>query len=465
MLQSTTGKRDGEQILVRNDAGGGEVHQWVFSSRQWEKIGDIVQQGEGDASEKQFYDGQMWDVLLPVETDRGALQLAFNKGENPYEIASRFMMMNKVNLSFREEIVRFIIKHGGAGKADRGGAPPVPPSLCASSAPGRVSSVPSTTPPPPSTGALLVGGTMTSSMSRTGFQKFMNRIRSDNEGRAEKGGAARLTIAEVELVKDLVAAMIFGGLLRGEEVSAGSICFRNTVSVICRVLREVSPADASPLIDIFRFCTIQDTVLTCLLESGPGMELTRCVMGRIQDDAWYAAAGAEEKRAIHVSILLRALANATGSPGRTAAALKSKALREQVWNYVSNITPAAAAADPRIAGSLGSLVCNVARGMYEGQYVDGAKQVVGGVGVILDCFLGAESPAPPALVEAAASAVAAVGTLVLSCMSRRLLVVIREAALPEKIQAVAAVADVETAPSLAVCVGEWQTVYRSVPGE
>uniref|UniRef100_A0A7S2Z8E4 PFU domain-containing protein n=1 Tax=Chloropicon laureae TaxID=464258 RepID=A0A7S2Z8E4_9CHLO len=78
-----------------------------------------------------MFDGQHYDYVFDVDVQDGVppLKLPYNRGENPYEAADRFLLAHTLPASYREQVVQFIIQNtGGAGQAAAAAAAAAPSS-------------------------------------------------------------------------------------------------------------------------------------------------------------------------------------------------------------------------------------------------------------------------------------------------------------------------------------------------
>jgi PFU (PLAA family ubiquitin binding) len=76
----------------------------------------------------QWFDGHEWDFVFDVDVSDNAppLKMPMNRGEDPYDVADRFMAKHMLPASYREQIVRFILENSqgltaGAPLADAPG--------------------------------------------------------------------------------------------------------------------------------------------------------------------------------------------------------------------------------------------------------------------------------------------------------------------------------------------------------
>ncbi|RLV94568.1 Protein DOA1 [Spathaspora sp. JA1] len=116
---SKPGKNEGSVIMVKNDQGVIEAHQW--SGGVWNKIGDVVGSA---AQEKKEYNGVKYDYVFDVDIKEGepALKLPYNANENPYIVAEKFLADNDLPSSYTEEVVRFIEQNTKGFKLEEAGS-------------------------------------------------------------------------------------------------------------------------------------------------------------------------------------------------------------------------------------------------------------------------------------------------------------------------------------------------------
>lgn len=68
---------------------------------------------ECDCVAPQWFDGHEWDFVFDVDVSDSMppLKLPMNRGENPYDVADRFMEKHGMPQSYREQIVGFILQN------------------------------------------------------------------------------------------------------------------------------------------------------------------------------------------------------------------------------------------------------------------------------------------------------------------------------------------------------------------
>lgn len=108
---SVNGKKDGENKMVRTSTGA-EVHMWSAAEAKWTKVGDIVDNPDGGAGSMGGgeVNGKKYDFVFEVELGAGGSKenLGYNRGENPYLAAQRFIDENELNQDFLDQIANFV---------------------------------------------------------------------------------------------------------------------------------------------------------------------------------------------------------------------------------------------------------------------------------------------------------------------------------------------------------------------
>lgn len=108
---SKPGIKDGENKMVRTAKGSAEVHLWSASDGKWVKVGDIVDNPDGATSMGGGeVKGKKYDFIFEVELGAGGKkeQLGYNRGENAFTAAQRFIDDNDLNQDFLDQIATFV---------------------------------------------------------------------------------------------------------------------------------------------------------------------------------------------------------------------------------------------------------------------------------------------------------------------------------------------------------------------
>ncbi|CDS07832.1 hypothetical protein LRAMOSA01781 [Lichtheimia ramosa] len=115
------GKSEGQVIMVNNN-GTVEAHQWSSQTQTWQKIGDVVG-GVGSGS-KQLYEGKEYDYVFDIDIGAGPnamLKLPYNVAENPYTAAQNFIWRHELPQGFLDQIADFIVKNAQGVELGQGG--------------------------------------------------------------------------------------------------------------------------------------------------------------------------------------------------------------------------------------------------------------------------------------------------------------------------------------------------------
>ena len=121
---ATPGAADGE-IKVVGEGGGAVAYGWSAANGTWDKIGDVLGgPGENVSVGRRTFEGQEYDFVFDVDVEDGAppLQLPYNRGDNVYAAAERFIERNSLPVTYQEQVVNFILQNT-ADTAGGGGGP------------------------------------------------------------------------------------------------------------------------------------------------------------------------------------------------------------------------------------------------------------------------------------------------------------------------------------------------------
>eukprot|EP00668_Euglena_longa_P034152 GGOE01043908.1.p1 GENE.GGOE01043908.1~~GGOE01043908.1.p1 ORF type:complete len:793 (-),score=266.87 GGOE01043908.1:235-2613(-) len=112
------GTKDGQiKMVKRKGHPTAEVYSWSAFDGKWSKTGDLMDSpGDTATMGRQELNGVMYDCVFPVElnTGSGKFRLGYNRGENPYTAAQRFIWENEeqgMGQHFLDDIANFIIQN------------------------------------------------------------------------------------------------------------------------------------------------------------------------------------------------------------------------------------------------------------------------------------------------------------------------------------------------------------------
>ncbi|PAA82948.1 hypothetical protein BOX15_Mlig000776g1, partial [Macrostomum lignano] len=119
------GQREGQVIMVRRGAKI-EAHQWSNEEAKWQKVGDVVggEGGEtvnsgggggGGSGGRTRFEGQDYDFVFTVDVEEGKppLKLPYNRTEDPWFAAQRFIDKHLLPQAYLDQVAQFIRTNAG----------------------------------------------------------------------------------------------------------------------------------------------------------------------------------------------------------------------------------------------------------------------------------------------------------------------------------------------------------------
>ncbi|KAI8028323.1 Phospholipase A-2-activating protein [Camellia lanceoleosa] len=107
------GTRDGQTKVVR-EGDNGVAYSWNMKEQQWDKIGEVVD-GPDDSMKRPVLDGIEYDYVFDVDIGDGepTRKLPYNRSDNPYDTADKWLLKENLPLSYRQQIVELILQNTG----------------------------------------------------------------------------------------------------------------------------------------------------------------------------------------------------------------------------------------------------------------------------------------------------------------------------------------------------------------
>ncbi|XP_059653855.1 uncharacterized protein LOC132300680 isoform X2 [Cornus florida] len=107
------GTSDGQTKVVR-EGDNGVAYAWNLGEQKWDKIGEVVD-GPDDGMKRPVLDGIQYDYVFDVDIGDGEpiRKLPYNRSDNPYTTADNWLLKENLPLSYREQIVQFILQNSG----------------------------------------------------------------------------------------------------------------------------------------------------------------------------------------------------------------------------------------------------------------------------------------------------------------------------------------------------------------
>ncbi|XP_068654186.1 uncharacterized protein [Aristolochia californica] len=107
------GGHDGQTKVVR-EGDNGVAYSWNSRDHQWDKIGEVVD-GPDDSLSGAVLDGVRYDFVFDVDIGDGEpiRKLPYNRSENPYTVADKWLLKENLPLTYRQQVVEFILQNSG----------------------------------------------------------------------------------------------------------------------------------------------------------------------------------------------------------------------------------------------------------------------------------------------------------------------------------------------------------------
>ncbi|XP_071930791.1 uncharacterized protein [Coffea arabica] len=109
----TPGTSDGQTKVVR-EGDNGVAYTWNMREYKWDKIGEVID-GPDDSLTRPVLDGIQYDYVFDVDIGDGEpiRKLPYNRSDNPYAAADKWLLKENLPLSYRQQIVEFILQNTG----------------------------------------------------------------------------------------------------------------------------------------------------------------------------------------------------------------------------------------------------------------------------------------------------------------------------------------------------------------
>ncbi|KAI4719113.1 PFU-domain-containing protein [Aureobasidium sp. EXF-10727] len=108
-LQQKSGTKEGQVQMIREEDGSVTAHTWSSAAQQWINVGTVVD-AAASSGRKVTHEGKDYDFVFDVDITDGAppLKLPYNIGQNPYDVASKFIANNELPMTYLDQVANFI---------------------------------------------------------------------------------------------------------------------------------------------------------------------------------------------------------------------------------------------------------------------------------------------------------------------------------------------------------------------
>ncbi|XP_024034659.1 phospholipase A-2-activating protein isoform X2 [Citrus clementina] len=102
------------QTKVVREGDNGVAYSWDMKEQRWDKLGEVVD-GPDDGMNRPILDGIQYDYVFDVDIGDGepTRKLPYNRSDNPYDAADKWLLKENLPFSYRQQIVEFILQNTG----------------------------------------------------------------------------------------------------------------------------------------------------------------------------------------------------------------------------------------------------------------------------------------------------------------------------------------------------------------
>lgn len=107
------GTSDGQTKIVR-EGDNGVAYAWNAREHVWDKLGEVVD-GPDAGMARPVLSGVQYDFVFDVDIGDGEpiRKLPYNRSDSPYDAADKWLLQENLPLSYRQQIVEFILQNTG----------------------------------------------------------------------------------------------------------------------------------------------------------------------------------------------------------------------------------------------------------------------------------------------------------------------------------------------------------------
>ncbi|XP_072956348.1 ubiquitin homeostasis protein lub1 [Typha angustifolia] len=258
------GTTNGQTIVVR-EGDNGVAYSWNSKELKWDKIGEVVD-GPGDSMNRQVIDGTHYDYVFDVDIGDGEpiRKLPYNRTDNPYEVADKWLLKENLPLSYRQQVVEFILQNSGQRNFSLDTSFRDPYTGSSAYVPGEPSFSSGTTPKPifkhiPKKGMLL--------FDTAQFDGILKKLSEFNTVLFSDPEKTSLSLSEQELSR--LAAIV--KVLKDTSYYHSSTFADVDIVLLLKLLKSWPPSMMFPVIDILRMTVLHPdgaNLLSKHIESG-----------------------------------------------------------------------------------------------------------------------------------------------------------------------------------------------------
>ncbi|GAY51924.1 hypothetical protein CUMW_138030 [Citrus unshiu] len=253
------GTNAGQTKVVR-EGDNGVAYSWDMKEQRWDKLGEVVD-GPDDGMNRPILDGIQYDYVFDVDIGDGepTRKLPYNRSDNPYDAADKWLLKENLPFSYRQQIVEFILQNTGQKDFTLNTSFRDPYTGASAYVPGQPSSMSAIPAKPtfkhiPKKGMLIFDAAQFDGILKK-IMEFNNALLSDLEKK-------NLSMSELETSR--VAAVV--KILKDTSHYHCSSFADADISLLLKLLKAWPPAMIFPVIDILRMTILHPDGASLLLK-------------------------------------------------------------------------------------------------------------------------------------------------------------------------------------------------------
>ncbi|KAH9695977.1 phospholipase a2-activating protein [Citrus sinensis] len=248
------------QTKVVREGDNGVAYSWDMKEQRWDKLGEVVD-GPDDGMNRPILDGIQYDYVFDVDIGDGepTRKLPYNRSDNPYDAADKWLLKENLPFSYRQQIVEFILQNTGQKDFTLNTSFRDPYTGASAYVPGQPSSMSAIPAKPtfkhiPKKGMLIFDAAQFDGILKK-IMEFNNALLSDLEKK-------NLSMSELETSR--VAAVV--KILKDTSHYHCSSFADVDISLLLKLLKTWPPAMIFPVIDILRMTILHPDGASLLLK-------------------------------------------------------------------------------------------------------------------------------------------------------------------------------------------------------
>ncbi|XP_010519317.1 PREDICTED: phospholipase A-2-activating protein [Tarenaya hassleriana] len=270
------GTSDGQTKIVR-EGDNGVAYAWNLKEQRWDKIGEVVDGPDG--ADRPIFDGVQYDYVFDVDIGDGepTRKLPYNRSDNPYDAADRWLLKENLPLSFRQQIVEFILQN--TGQKDFNFNPSFSDPFTGANAyvPGQTSFT-SATPAKPSYKHIPKKGVLVFDVAQ--YDGILKKITEFNNSLQSDPVNTDKSMTEVEISRVVAVVKI----LKDTSHYHSSNFEDMDIALLLKLLQKWPPAMMFPAIDLVRMIVLHPHGASLLIKHAENNDLLLGTIKKVTED-------------------------------------------------------------------------------------------------------------------------------------------------------------------------------------